>query len=203
MLKKIHTQQDDSKQEKRYAVLVNDMLNDFIYGALKFDHASKIISKVKQLVDYSRQRNIPIVYCNDQHLTTDGYELDLWGRHAMKGTFGSRVIDDLQPVGNDLIIFKRRYSSFDGTSLKKVIRQMYNQKGANTLIMTGIHTHICIQHTAYDAFISGYKIIVAEDGVSAFTTEDHLSGLQYMKKIYGAEVEKTSKILKLLRNKRH
>lgn len=80
---------------------------------------------------------------------------------------------------------------------------MYNQKGANTLIMTGIHTHICIQHTAYDAFISGYKIIVAEDGVSAFTTEDHLSGLQYMKKIYGAEVEKTSKILKLLRNKRH
>ena len=27
--------------------------------------------------------------------------------------------------------------------------------------MTGVHTHICVKHTVYDAFVRGYKIIIA------------------------------------------
>jgi hemerythrin-like domain-containing protein len=31
---------------------------------------------------------------------------------------------------------------------------------------------------------------VAEDGVEAFTEEEHLSGLEYIKRMYGAEIKK-------------
>ena len=40
--------------------------------------------------------------------------------------------------------------------------------------MTGVHTHICVKHTVYHAFVRGYNVIVAEDGVEAFTGDDHV-----------------------------
>ena len=62
--------------------------------------------------------------------------------------------------------------------------------------MTGVHTHICVKHTVYDAFVRGYKIIIAEDRVEAFTGDDHELGLKYMKQNYGARIEKDWYILK-------
>jgi nicotinamidase-related amidase len=184
------------KREPRYAILVNDMLNDFIHGKLKCDGAKQIIPKIKVLLEKARQKNIPIFYCNDQHLPIDTYELKLWGPHAMKDTDGAKVINELNPSANDYIVPKRRYSSFDGTSLNSSLEGTYNGKGVDSIIMTGVHTHICVKHTVYDAFVRGYNIIVAEDGVQAFTAEDHQAGLKYMKQNYGAKIEKVSDILK-------
>jgi nicotinamidase-related amidase len=184
------------KQKPRYAILVNDMLNDFIYGKLKCDRAAQQIPKIKLLLEKARQKDIPIFYCNDEHLPNDTYELRLWGPHAMKDTDGAKVIDELRPSANDYIVPKRRYSSFDGTSLDSLLGGTYNGKGVDTIIMTGVHTHICVKHTVYDAFVREYNVIVAEDGVEAFTGDDHVAGLKYMKQNYGARIVKVSDILK-------
>ena len=61
-----------------------------------------------------------------------------------------------------------------------------------------MHTHICDRHTVYDAFVRGLDIIVPEDGVDAFTENDHVLGLDYMKKVYGAKVRKVSDIISSL-----
>lgn len=187
---------DQISRETRYVILVNDMLNDFIHGKLKSARAAQIIPKISLLLEKARQKDIPVFYCNDEHLPTDEYELKLWGAHAMKGTKGARVIDELKPASNDYIVPKRRYSSFDETSLDSLLQNINGGKGADAIIMTGVHTHICIEHTAYDAFVRGYDIIVAEDGVQAFTAEDHLAGLDYMKLNYGAIIEPVSNIIK-------
>jgi nicotinamidase-related amidase len=184
------------KRKPRYAILVNDMLNDFIQGKLKCDRAAQIIPKIKLLLEKARQKDIPIFYCNDEHLPNDTYELRLWGPHAMKDTDGAKVIDELRPSANDYIVPKRRYSSFDGTSLDSSLEGTYNGKGVDTIVMTGVHTHICVKHTVYDAFVRGYNVIVAEDGVEAFTGDDHIAGLKYMKQNYGARIKKVSDILK-------
>jgi nicotinamidase-related amidase len=184
------------KQKPRYAILVNDMLNDFIHGKLKCDRAAQIIPKIKLLLEKARQKDMPIFYCNDEHLPNDTYELKLWGPHAMKDTDGAKVIDELRPTANDYIVPKRRYSSFDGTSLDSLLGETYNGKGVDTIIMTGVHTHICVKHTVYDAFVREYNVIVAEDGVEAFTGDDHVAGLKYMKQNYGARIVKVSDILK-------
>ncbi|MGB6674138.1 MAG: cysteine hydrolase, partial [Candidatus Nitrosopolaris sp.] len=104
----------------------------------------------------------------------------------------AKVIDELRPSANDYIVLKRRYSSFDGTSLESLLEGTYNGKGVNTIVMTGVHTHICVKHTVYDAFVRGYNVIVAEDGVEAFTGDDHVAGLKYMKQNYSARIEKVS-----------
>jgi nicotinamidase-related amidase len=182
-------------KEKRYAILVLDMLNDFVYGKLKCERAKRIIPNIKHLLDFARKKEIPVFYCSDEHLIVDTYEMKLWGPHAMKGTEGSKVIEELKPQESDYIIPKRTYSAFDGTGLDKALKGVYNGKGADTVVITGMHTHICGRHTAYDAFVRGLDIIVSEDGVEAFTEIDHMSGLDYMKKVYGAKIKKVSDII--------
>ena len=179
----------------RYTILVTDMLNDFIYGRLKSARARKIVPKIKYLLDFARKKNIPIFYCNDEHLLSDP-EIRVWGAHAMKGTKGANVVQDIKPTNNDLMIPKRGYSAFYKSRLEKALKSTYNGKGPTTIIMTGIHTHICIKHSTYDAFTRGYDTIIAEDGVNAFTKNDHMFGLEYMKANYGARIQKISEIIR-------
>lgn len=179
----------------RPAILVIDMLNDFVHGRLKCDRAGRIVPNIKALLEAARKKGVPVFFCNDEHLPIDTYEMKLWGPHAMKGTEGARVIDELAPAETDYVVPKRTYSAFDGTGLDKALRGVYGGKGADTVIITGLHTNICDRHTAYDAFVRGLDIVVAEDGVEAFTEQDHSSGLDYMKRVYGAKVKKTAEII--------
>ena len=181
-----------------YAVLVVDMLNDFVYGKLKCTKAKKIIPKIKSLLDVSREKGIPVFYCNDSHLSSDNYEFKLWGRHALKGTKGARVIDDLMPSSHDGIVPKRTYSAFYNTKLDDLLKKKFGNKGPDVLIITGIHTNICAKHTAFDAFVRGYDIMIPEDGVTAFQEQDHSIALDYMKTNYGAKIIKTSQLINLI-----
>lgn len=54
--------------EKKYAILVVDMLNDFVTGALKCDRGLAIVPKTAELVKGAREKNIPVIFCNDAHL---------------------------------------------------------------------------------------------------------------------------------------
>jgi nicotinamidase-related amidase len=200
-----------TKNHKRPAILVIDMQNDFVKGKLKCDRADKIVLKIKQLLDNARARQIPIFFCIDEHLPADTYEMNLWGPHAMKGTDGAKIIDEfeahkgkkidiiertkLATTTHEYVIPKRTYSAFDGTGLEGFLRGIYDGKGADTLIITGLHTNICDRHTCYDAFVRGFDIIVPEDGVEAFTEEEHKSGLEYMKRIYGAKIQKMADVI--------
>lgn len=181
-------------QIPRYAILVNDMLNDFVDGKLSCKRVGQLIPRIKYFIENARQKNVPLFYCNDEHLPHDTYEFKLWGPHAIKGSEGAKVVDQLKPSGVDYVIPKRTYSSFEGTDLHKLLRAIYNGIGCNTVILVGVHTHICIKHTAFDALVRGFTIIVAEDGVTAFTEQDHLFGLEYMKTNYGVSIKKISEI---------
>ena len=178
----------------REALIIIDMLNDFVTGPLKTENAAKIIPKIKSLIQKARENGIPVIYSNDAHLPNIDGEFDKWGPHAIKGTEGAEVIEELKPNEGDYIIEKRRYSGFYQTDLDMLLRELK----VETVILTGLHTHICVKHTAADAFFRGYKVIVVEDCTGAFTLEDHLDGLKYMKNIYGVEIVKSSDILKAI-----
>lgn len=118
------------------------MLNDFIKGGLKCERALEIIPNIRTLLDIARNNQIPIFYCIDEHLPTDSYELELWGPHAMKGTVGQQIIDELKPQKKDIVITKRTYSAFDRTNLDRYLARVYDGKGADSIIITGVHTYL-------------------------------------------------------------
>jgi nicotinamidase-related amidase len=183
-------------KDRRYAVLVVDMLNDFVYGKLKTDRALPMIPRIGDVADRARGAGIPVLYANDSHTRKD-FEIYRWGEHAMRGSKGARVISELRPRKKDVEVPKTTYSSFFNTRLERELKRTYDGKGANTLILSGLHTDCCVRHTCADAFFRGYESIVAEDGVNSFTELQYKTGLQYVKFWYLADILPTKKIVKL------
>ncbi len=176
----------------KYAIIVVDMLNDFVTGALGCDRAKEIVPANAKLIQAARAKGIPVIYSNDSHLKGIDHELKFWGDHAIRGTYGAEVIPELAPTDIDYIVPKRRYSGFFQTDLLILLQELK----VNTLIVTGLHTHMCCRHTCADGYCYGYKIIVPKDATNAFTEEDYQSGLKYLKEVYDATITTVSELVK-------
>ena len=173
------------------AVIVIDMLEDFVHGELRCERAQRTIEPLGRLLEAARSHGVPVIFSNDAHVSDVDHEFKVWGEHAVAGTPGADVIAELEPKEGDYQVPKRRYSGFYGTDLEMLLREL----GVDTLVLTGLHTNICVRHTAADAFYRGYRVIVPTDAVEAFTAEDHEGGLEYLKKVYGAELSSVDEVL--------
>lgn len=174
------------------ALLVIDMLNDFVTGKIANPRSERIIEPIQQLLTKARADRDEwiVVYANDAHLPSD-FELAVWGEHAMAGTAGAEVIPELAATEGDFVLPKRTYSSFHETGLDPLLRQF----GAETIVLTGQHTNICLRHTTADAFFRGYEVIVPRDAVEAVSDEDHESGLRYLETIYKTDLPYAKELL--------
>ncbi|MCH7825956.1 MAG: cysteine hydrolase [Acidobacteria bacterium] len=172
------------------AILVIDMLNEFVTGELAFEMTANVIPNLQRLLAAARQAGIPIIYANDAHLPSDP-EIAIWGEHAMAGTPGAEVIPELAPQEGDHQVPSRTYSAFHDTDMDSLLQSL----DVDSVIFTGIHTHICVQHSAGDAFFRGYRIEVVDDCVDAFTHEEHQRGLAYVEEMYGAKLVHTDELL--------
>ncbi len=180
------------------ALIIVDMLNDFVRpnGKLYVPKAEEIIPNIKALKQAFKERNLPVIYTNDSHLPGVDAELKLWGEHAVRGTPGAQVVDELKPEEGDFVVTKRRYSAFFGTDLDILLREL----GVDEVVLTGVATNVCVLHTAADAFFRGYKVTVVSDGTMAVPAEDQNRWLEYMKTVYGAKVARTTEIIEELRS---
>lgn len=174
------------------ALVVIDMLNDFVTGKIANPRAERIIPTISDLLGQARadRERWLVVYANDAHLPGD-FELRVWGEHAMAGTPGAEIIPELAAREGDFVLPKRTYSSFHETGLDPLLRAY----GVDTVVLTGQHTNICIRHTTADAFFRGYRVVVPRDAVEAMSEDDHEGGLRYLETIYKAEVVHAKELL--------
>ncbi|HHT9136453.1 MAG TPA: cysteine hydrolase family protein [Candidatus Wunengus sp. YC60] len=179
-MKKLNQSDNES-----YALLVTDMLNDFVNkgATLEVPAARAIIQHIRKEIEKARKRHIPIIYCCDAHKDNDP-EFKLWPRHAVKGTAGADVIEQLKPQEDDYVISKTYYSCFYKTSLDKLLKKL----GTTHLILTGVVTNICILYTTAEAYMRGYKVTIPQKCVAALTKNEHQFALQQMKCIFHAEI---------------
>jgi nicotinamidase-related amidase len=179
------------------AIILVDMLNDFVTGALEVKRAKNIIPPLQRLVTAARKNDVPVIYSNDAHYPQDVEVTRKWGNHAIKGTLGAQVIPELEPdKTKDYIVEKRTYSGFYETGLDPLLRSLYKGEGVKTVVLGGLHTHMCVRHTAADAFFRGYHIVIAKDGVEAFTQEDQEQGLKYLEYVYNAKIMMVNDIIR-------
>jgi nicotinamidase-related amidase len=178
------------------AIILVDVQNDFFTGPLKIKRVINITETLQRLVVAARKNGVPVIYSIDAHYPQDVEVVRKWGNHAIKGTEGAQVIAELKPQeGKDYIVEKRTYSGFYETGLDPLLRSLYQGDGVKTVILGGLHTNMCIRHTSADAFFRGYQIIIAKDGVEAFTQEDHEQGLKYLEYVYNAKVMMVNEII--------
>ncbi len=174
------------------AVVVIDMLNDFIAGSLKCERARAIIPNIKALIEAARKAGAHVVYSTDAH-SPDDHEIRVaWHAHAMAGTDGAQVIDELAPQPGDHVSPKTSYSAFYQTNLDEFL----GQKGIKTLILTGVLTNCCIQYIAGEAFVRGYRVIVPKNCVEALTEKEHTHALEYIKFWFKAEMPDSAELVR-------
>lgn len=165
------------------AVLVIDMTNDFLTGTLKNDRALKTVQPINDLIKRAYQQSLPVIYVSDAHYPVD-HELKIWGEHSMKGTWGSEIIPELAPQPGDYSLEKRTYSAFFETGLDSLLRDLK----VDHLILTGVVTNICIQHSAADAYLRGYSVTVPTETTEALNDQAYQIALDYIKTMYGVQI---------------
>ena len=165
------------------ALIIVDMLKDFVDGSLANPRAQRIVEPLRRLVEHAREDGWVVVFSNDAHRPDDP-ELKVWGEHAMAGTPGAEVIEELEPRDGEIVSPKRHYGAFDETGLAEELRA----KGVDEVVITGQHTHICVRHSSYGALKEGFEITVPRDAVCAFEGIDEDDALEYLKMAYAANV---------------
>jgi nicotinamidase-related amidase len=167
------------------ALVIVDMLEDFVHGKLANPLAETVMAPLRSLLEHARRDGWVVVFANDAHEPGDP-ELAVWGEHALAGTPGAEVVASLapEPGPRELVVPKRAYGAFDGTGLDERLRDL----GVDEVVLAGQHTHICIRHTAYGALTRGYRILVARDAVCAFPGIDEDEALDYLHGVYGARL---------------
>lgn len=140
------------------AILIIDMLNDFVNPENEKKEMKLLIFNINKLLEQAREKKDMIIYINDAHIIGDK-ELLEWGNHAIKGTEGAKVVNDLSPNKEDLIIEKRTFDGFYNTSLNSVLKA----NNIKNLVLCGLYGDICVMHTATTALNKKYNVTILND----------------------------------------
>ena len=157
-------------KENSKALIIIDMLNDFVRdGApLKAPKIKSIIEPIKQEIKKAHNEGYPVIYICDSHDSNEK-EFKLYPPHAITGTTGSEIIDELKPQNKDIIVHKKTLSSFYKTGLEKILKKL----GTEEIVLTGCIANICIQYTAFEAVVRGYRVNVVLDAIIGLNKEDY------------------------------
>lgn len=178
---------------KRCALLVVDELGDVETSPLK-DLLLAPTLNTARLVEAAHGAGMPVIFANDAHIPGLDRELELWGQHGIAGTPAAQTSPQLGAAEGDFVIEKRRYSAFYQTGLRLLLKEL----GADTLIVCGFDTNICIRHTVADAYFENFDIVVVGDATETFLVGDQQEGLSYMQTCYAAAIIDTDEALQLI-----
>jgi nicotinamidase-related amidase len=179
---------------ERTALIVVDMQNDFVKdgGSLVVPAASETVPNIAQLLESAREQGVAIAYTQDTQVEDDP-EFDIWPAHCVQGTWGWRIIEELEPQDGDLICRKNRYDGFYGTWLDHFLSKIWQ---IESVVIVGTVSNICVAHTAASAGLRWYQVVVPADGVSALTEFDQALTLRQVTGLYaGNAVRSTSDIV--------
>lgn len=171
------------------ALLVIDMLNDFVLpGApLEVPATRVILPALQARLASARTRGVPVIFVCDAHRPDDPeFSRMNWPPHAVKGTPGAQVVEQLAPLETDPVVEKFSYSGFHHTGLEGILQS----RGIEHLVLTGCVTNICILYTAYEAVVRGYRVTVPADCVAPLDPADGDFALRQMEQVLGVEVQR-------------
>ena len=160
-------------------LIVIDMQNDFIDGALGTPEAEAIVEAVKDKI-----RSYPpkdVIATMDTHgpdylSTQEGEFLPVV--HCIKGTEGWKIRADIAELLTEAAIYEK--PTFGGKRMAEAIRKM---KGVEEIELIGVCTDICVVSNALllKACMPEVRISVDASCCAGVTPEKHLAALETMR----------------------
>jgi len=114
-----------------------------------------------------------VIYTTIESLTKDGRDRSLDHKisriHAARGSWEGKVIDEVAPAEDDIIIPKSASGIFNSTNIEYVLRNL----DIRYLIVYGVLTDQCVESTVRDAADRGFMVTEVEDCCATYTPERH------------------------------
>ena len=174
------------------ALLLIDVIND-----LDFPEADSLLrralpmaKRLAALKTRAEKHGCAIIYVNDnfgrwrsdfksqvQHCLSDGVP-------------GRKLAELLSPKDCDYFVLKPAHSGFYSTALEVLLKHLETK----TLIITGVAANICVQFTANDAYLRGYRICVPSDCVASNTAKLTRDALEQMRTTLKADVMRSNAV---------
>lgn len=162
----------------RAVLLVHDMQRYFLRPFSGVSPAPELVRNIARLREQSARLDIPIAYTAQPGGMTDdqrGLLKDFWGPGMDVAPEDRRIVDGLEPAGDDWLLTKWRYSAFFKTDLLARMRAA----GRDQLILCGVYAHVGVLMTAVDAFTNDIQAFLVADGVADFSSAHHRQALVY------------------------
>ena len=149
-------------------------------GIPVMDGFDDMVANAERTVAAARAAGLPIVFFQEAHRPSGvdfGRELDgSEGVHCVEGDPGTELWPTLRPEPGEHLIVKRRYSCFFGTELDILLRGLR----AETLVLIGGLTDVCVRFTFADAHQHDYRVRVVRDAVIGSSLAAHVAALDNM-----------------------
>ncbi len=163
----------------RKILVVVDMQNDFIDGALGTAEAVAIVPKVAEKI---KNFDGTVIYTRDTHEenymeTQEGKNLPV--PHCIRGTEGWKIRTELQQVG----AMVQDKPTFGSRALAEKLVEMNREEAIESITLIGLCTDICVISNAFviKAFLPETPIVVDAACCAGVTPESHERALEAMK----------------------
>ena len=191
---------------EKCALIVIDMQNEFVkphWTPYWVPEATRQVPKIKKLIDYTRSKNIPVIYT--VYSETHNYLDRPKTLPLMPARFPDLDIDqssffingevwhEIKPKNDEIIIHKPSYGAFYDTPLETILKNM----GKDTVIICGTLTNFCCSTTARQAYERSFKVIIGRDVTSSHFIDLHEAELKVLRRGY-AKILSFNEIIKKL-----
>ncbi|MBN2333139.1 MAG: cysteine hydrolase [Deltaproteobacteria bacterium] len=170
-----------SAGKEQAALIIIDMVKDYFAADKNYPItplARAIIPPINDLIRQFRAKELPIIFSTDAFQTDDFIFNSRMHPHAIAGSEGAEVIDDLDREAGDLWLPKPRFSAFFDTGLADIL----HHQGVTLCAVAGIATNFCVLTTIMDALCHDFKAVMLEDCSAAFSNEIHEKTLTIFRK---------------------
>lgn len=161
-------------------LIVVDMQNDFIDGALGTAEAVAILPRVEQKIKEFQGK---VIFTRDTHeenymVTQEGHKLPV--PHCIRGTKGWEIREELEALRTDDAIDK---VTFGSKKLGNILQEMNDKDPIESITLIGLCTDICVISNALliKAFLPEVRMVVDAACCAGVTPESHGNALAAMK----------------------
>lgn len=145
---------------------------------------STVFPNVRRLQDAFRARGLEVIHIRICALTEDGRDRSPGHRRlkllARPGSKEAEFIEQVAPVGDEIVIDKTASGVFNSTNIEYVLRNLE----VDSLFVTGVYTDECISTTVRDASDRGFLVTLVEDGCATVTPDRHTFTIATLKDRY-------------------
>lgn len=147
-----------------------------------FDRIGNVaIPNMQKLLAGFRRAGIEVLHTTIESLTKDGRDRSLdykiTGFNVPKGSRDGRVIDELEPLEDEIVFPKSSSSVFVSTHVDYVLRNL----GVRQLVLCGLLTDQCVESAVRDACDLGYLVTLVPDACATYSPEREEASLKAIK----------------------